>query len=89
MVLLIYILLQIGDLVTTLRALKVGGHEVNPIARKAFDVFGVLGGLIILKVVGIGSGVILYMTGNVLALLLLTVLYFLVVVSNYFGWLKK
>jgi hypothetical protein len=46
------IILQAADIATTVRALKNGGTEINPIARKLFGFMGVIPAAVGLKLVG-------------------------------------
>ena len=64
-VLVLFILLQIGDgLSTYILAIKTslnGGVEANPLARYIFDAIGLLPGLVIIKGIASIAGFLLYM----------------------------
>jgi hypothetical protein len=46
----LFILLQIGDVWTTLTALKMGAREINPFLAKLFQYFDPLGVMVVTKV---------------------------------------
>ena len=49
----IFIALQALDIWTTLRALKLGGREVNPVLAKAFNYANPLAVMVVIKLAGI------------------------------------
>ena len=51
--LLIFIALQVLDIATTLKALKLGGREVNPILAKAFNYADPLAVMVVIKLAGV------------------------------------
>ena len=51
--LLIFIALQALDIWTTLKALKLGGREVNPILAKAFNYADPLAVMVVIKLAGV------------------------------------
>ena len=51
--LLIFIALQALDIATTLKALKLGGREVNPILAKLFEKFDPLATMVAVKLAGV------------------------------------
>ena len=51
--LLIFIALQALDIATTLKALKLGGREVNPVLAKLFEKFDPLATMVAVKLAGV------------------------------------
>jgi hypothetical protein len=51
--LLIFIALQALDIWTTLKALKLGGREVNPVLAKAFNYADPLAVMVVIKLAGV------------------------------------
>ena len=49
----IFIVLQIGDIWSTLTALKLGGREVNPVLAKLFEKFDPLATMVAIKLAGV------------------------------------
>ena len=49
----IFIALQIGDIWSTLTALKLGGREVNPVLAKLFEKFDPLATMVMVKLAGV------------------------------------
>ena len=49
----IFIALQALDIATTLKALKLGGREVNPILAKAFNYADPLAVMVVIKLAGV------------------------------------
>ncbi len=49
----IFIALQALDIATTLKALKLGGREVNPVLAKAFNYADPLAVMVVIKLAGI------------------------------------
>jgi len=47
----IFVILQVLDIYSTVKALGVGGREANPFVKKIMDLIGVLPALVILKVI--------------------------------------
>ena len=76
--------LQVADVLTTVRFLKAGVPEANPIARKLFEVMGVIPAMVLLK------GVFLYVTYITMAtdywhevVIVVCVVYTAIVVRNW------
>lgn len=53
--LIVFVLLQLGDIYTTHRILSYGGRELNPVMAKMFNWYGLLPTLIWIKVLAIGA----------------------------------
>ena len=51
--LVIFIALQVLDIWTTLKALKLGGREVNPVLAKLFEKFDPLATMVTIKLLGV------------------------------------
>jgi len=51
--LLIFLALQVLDIWTTLKALKLGGREVNPVLAKLFEKFDPLATMVMVKLAGV------------------------------------
>ena len=51
--LLIFLALQVLDIWTTLKALKLGGREVNPVLSKAFNYADPLAVMVVIKLAGV------------------------------------
>jgi hypothetical protein len=51
--LLIFLALQVLDIATTLKALKLGGREVNPVLAKLFERFDPLATMVTIKLAGV------------------------------------
>jgi hypothetical protein len=51
--LLIFLALQVLDIATTLKALKLGGREVNPVLAKAFNYADPLAVMVVVKLAGV------------------------------------
>lgn len=49
----IFIALQVLDIWTTLKALKLGGREVNPVLAKLFEKFDPLATMVTIKLLGV------------------------------------
>ena len=49
----IFIVLQIGDIWSTLTALKLGGREVNPVLAKLFNYADPLAVMVVIKLAGV------------------------------------
>jgi len=49
----IFIALQVLDIWTTLKALKLGGREVNPVLAKAFNYADPLAVMVVIKLAGV------------------------------------
>ena len=49
----IFIALQVLDIATTLKALKLGGREVNPVLAKLFEKFDPLATMVAVKLAGV------------------------------------
>lgn len=78
--------LQVGDAVTTMRALAMPGkYEANPVMRWLFDQLGIAGGLIVEKSLAMTlCGALVWSFGNTIscALAIVCVIYIGVVVNN-------
>lgn len=61
--LLIFVLLQVSDIVTTIGALALGGHEQNPLVGHMM-MAGTLNGLIISKLIVVGLAVTFILIGR-------------------------
>jgi len=81
--LVILLALQLGDYISTLKAIKAGGTEANPVVRKLMGKFGLETGLGIAKVVGALVAFYLYYLEQPIVLGGLIALYFLVVANNF------
>ena len=78
----LYLLLQVADTFTTIKALARGGREANPVVAFMMRRFGKHGWVVVKGAVGLAAGVILLETGAVLMLWLLCAAYFWVVINN-------
>lgn len=79
------LLLQLGDYLTTIKAIHMGGMEANPVVRKLMTKFGLKVGLGIAKLIGVVAVVILYNAEPRVAeigLWALIIFYSYVVISN-------
>jgi hypothetical protein len=76
------ILLQIIDIVTTLKILELGGYEANPIMRKAMELFGVKPALIGVKSVYVILLLLAFLYLNSLVFWILMCLFYLAIVVN-------
>lgn len=83
-----FAVLQVVDVVLTIKALKLGGREVNPLLRKAFEKYDVLPTLVSVKAVMLG---VVWLLLPVLPqwLMLLFVAVYLWVAQNNYGVVKK
>jgi hypothetical protein len=77
--LLIFIALQGLDIWTTLKALKLGGREVNPVLAKLFEKFDPLATMVAVKLLGVWA---LWYLDNYFITGLLCAVYLLVVDRN-------
>lgn len=50
----IFVIVNILDCVTTVRALQAGGTEANPVMKKVMDLIGVIPALVIMKIIALG-----------------------------------
>jgi len=83
-----FALLQVVDALLTIKALKLGGGEVNPLLRKAFEKFGVVESLVVVKSAMVGIvAAFLPMLPNWLLLLFVAV--YLWVAQNNYGVVEK
>ena len=85
------LLLQLGDYLTTVKAIHMGGIEANPVVRKLMDKFGLKAGLGIAKLIGVVAVVVLYNAEPRVAeigLWALVLLYTVIVISNGYA-IKK
>ncbi len=77
----LFVALQLGDVVTTLTTLSAGGVELNPLISRLMGIGG-LTGLILSKVVLLGVAVIANRTGKLRVLVLANVAFGAVVLWN-------
>jgi len=77
--LLIFLALQALDIATTLKALKLGGREVNPVLAKAFNYADPLAVMVVVKLAGVWA---LWYLDNYFITGLLCAVYLLVVDNN-------
>jgi len=75
-----FILLQIGDIYTTLTVLKQGGRELNPVLAKLFAKFDPLAVMVGIKLVGVWA---LWYVDMWMLTLAVCVVYAYVVNRNY------
>jgi len=76
----LFILLQIGDVWTTLTALKMGAREANPILAKLFAYCDPLGVMVVTKVL---AAWLLWYADLWMATMALCVLYLWVILNNW------
>ena len=82
LLLILFVVLQIGDAYTTYTVLNAGaGREKNPIGRFVFDKIGLLAGIVLIKTVG--AGIVLWIVLQLTGLLQLGVIVLLNVASAY------
>jgi len=81
--LVIFVLLQIGDFLTTYFAIEKGGVESNPFVKKVIDKFG-YGGLAVVKLLPIVTvlGVNQFMAIPVALLFVFNIFYTYIVINN-------
>ena len=77
-----FLLLQLADGWTTHQILKRGGYERNPLVRMAMDTLGVVPALMLYKVLGCVAGWLVYSTGTLWAMALITVFMAGIIVNN-------
>lgn len=51
----ILVALQLADIYTTLRAIKLGGREANPVIKRLMDAIGVKEALLLAKIAALGG----------------------------------
>ena len=78
--LVLFILLQIGDVWTTLQALKLGKREANPLLAKLFQHFDPLGVMVVTKVFAVWA---LWYVDFYLITMACCALYVWVVINNW------
>ena len=78
-----FLLLQVADYATTHRILKLGGYERNPLVRMAMDTLGVIPALLLYKTLGCIAGWLVYSTGTLWAMGMITVFMLGIVVNNW------
>ncbi len=78
---LIFVLLQVGDVITTMLALKLGGYEANPLVARILHA-GPLQGLIFAKLLALAVGCIIVWHGKVRLLRFANYFYFAIVTWN-------
>lgn len=83
-----FVFLQVVDSVLTIKALKLGGREVNPLLRKAFEKYGVVPSLVVVKSAMIGV-VAAFLPMLPQWLMLLFVAVYLWVAYNNYGVVEK
>jgi hypothetical protein len=60
---LVFVFLQIADIISTLVFLSLGVQEANPLIRALFHWTNPLAALVIVKIAGVGIGVLWYLQG--------------------------
>lgn len=78
----VFLLLQVADTLTTIKAIARGGREANPVVAFMMRRFGKRGWVVVKGAVGLAAGVILLETGAVLMLWLICAGYLWVVINN-------
>lgn len=78
--LIIFILLQIADIWTTLRALELGAREMNPLLNWLFQRFDALPVMVIVKLIGLW---VLWYVDAYLLTMACCVVYLWVVLNNW------
>lgn len=81
----IFILLQLGDFVTTRQVLSRGGRELNPIVQWLMTRLGIIPGLAVAKILAVALIVYLTATTQIdqTVLIILNLIYLAVVINNY------
>lgn len=85
----IFVVINILDCVTTIRALKNGATEANPMMKKAMTIIGVIPALVIMKIIALGVVAAAYVFVPLvrdwmpIIVVLLCVAYTAVVLNNY------
>ena len=59
MLFVMFVLLSVGDYIGTLLIIAHGSYELNPIGLSLMNSFGMITGLLLLKIIGIFSGLII------------------------------
>ena len=77
-----FFLLQLADGWTTHEILKRGGYERNPLVRMAMETLGVVPALLLYKVLGCVAGWLVYSTGTLWAMGMITVFMAGIIVNN-------
>ena len=77
-----FLLLQLADFVTTYEILRLGGYERNPLVRMAMETLGVIPALLLYKVLGCVAGWLVYSTGTLWAMGMITVFMAGIIVNN-------
>lgn len=84
LLLIVLILLQIADGMTTFYALWGGkGREANPVVNWVIEKIGLIPGLIVVKSVGVVLAVWVYNLDGFMVLLAMTILYAYIVHNNF------
>ena len=77
-----FLLLQVADYATTHKILQLGGYERNPLVRMAMETLGVVPALLLYKVLGCVAGWLVYSTGALWAMGMITVFMAGIIVNN-------
>ena len=77
-----FLLLQVADYATTHKILQLGGYERNPLIRMTMETLGVVPALLLDKVLGCVAGWLVYSTGYLWAMGMITVFMLGIVVNN-------
>lgn len=77
-----FLLLQVADYATTHKILQLGGYERNPLVRMAMETLGVIPALLLYKVLGCVAGWLVYSTGTLWAMGMITVFMAGIIVNN-------
>lgn len=80
---LILILMQLFDFYSTFVILRAGGREVNPVVNFLINKIGLVLALIIAKSVAIAGVVFIYYVDNLIAMIVLILIYSYVCLNNY------
>lgn len=81
-VLVLFVLSHIADIITTKRAISVGGVESNPVVKWLMDKFG-SGWVVVKLLASLTAGGVLYYTGWLIPLMALTAFTFFIAYRNY------
>ena len=82
LLLITYIALQLLDFWTTHTIIKKGGYERNPLILWLMQRIGNTKALVVYKIIGILAGILVYSTGYLWAMALITGFMFIVIVNN-------
>lgn len=81
--LILFIILQFLDGLTTYKVLSKGGVELNPVLNKIFSIFGWIPSLVVIKLIAIAAGIWMYANQQVEVLIALNLIYAYVVLHNF------